>query len=156
MVPQTAQIPGSTLGGIFGFDTTITMPSGVCMIGAGPNASYYDSQNGAVAFDFPAGTVNSCLVNMAVELDETDTNGIAIRFEGSSSGKRVTIKLSILPAITILPTAFPREKRASTSMLPIPEESAQESGITFSRTLPFKTLPSHCIFWWFLRFSCLR
>ncbi len=87
MVPQTAQIPGSSVGGIFGFNTTITMPSGVCIIGAGPNTSYYDSQNGAVAFDFPAGTVNSCLVNMAVELDETDTNGIAIRFEGSSSAQ---------------------------------------------------------------------
>ena len=93
MVPQTAQIPNSTLGAIFGFDTTITMPSGVCVIGAGPNASYYDSQNGAVAFDFPAGTVNSCLVNMAVELDETDTNGIAIRFEGSSSGQTSNNKI---------------------------------------------------------------
>jgi hypothetical protein len=93
MVPQTAQIPGSTLGAIFGFNTTITMPSNVCIIGAGPNASYYDSQNGAVAFDFPAGTVNSCLVNMAVELDETDTNGIAIRLEGSSSAQTANNKI---------------------------------------------------------------
>jgi hypothetical protein len=93
MVPQTAQVPGSSLGAIFGYNTTITMPSGVCVIGAGPNASYYDSQAGAVAFDFPAGTVNSCLVNMAVELDETDTNGIAIRFDGNASAQTTNNKI---------------------------------------------------------------
>jgi hypothetical protein len=93
MVPQTAQIPGSTLGAIFGSNTTITMPSSVCVIGAGPNASFYDSNNEAVAFAFPAGTVNSCLVNMAVELDDTDTNGVAIRFEGSSSAQTTNNKV---------------------------------------------------------------
>lgn len=93
MVPETAQIPGSILGAINGYNTTIEMPSGVCVIGAGPNASFYDAQVGVVAFDFPAGTSNSCLINLAVELDNTDANGVAVSFEATASASTKNNKI---------------------------------------------------------------
>ena len=165
LVP-TAQIPGSTLGAIFGSSNTVSLPSYTSLVCLGaPYSCQYDSQVvsttptlasitgngtttsvvlnspgyqlrpgqqgvftgitgvttwngvpffvatatdathftfnssvngtgtastgsmtiGSVAFDFPSGTVEASLVNVGVELDNTDSYGIAFSFEGTNA-----------------------------------------------------------------------
>lgn len=85
--PQTTQCNGSTLGAISLSSGTITIPSGVCLVGMGPNASMFDSIGGVTAITFAAGAQNSCIMNMGIELDNTDTSGVGILMTSGANNR---------------------------------------------------------------------
>lgn len=81
---------GSTANGVSSLQqialgsTTITMPSFTYIVGAGRDATGVDYQGTGAAFDFPAGTIESGIINLGVEIDARQP-GTCFTFEGNVS-----------------------------------------------------------------------
>jgi hypothetical protein len=72
----------STLQQIALGTTSITVPSFTYIIGAGRDATGVDYIGGGAAFDFPAGTQESGIFNLGIEIDEL-APGTCFTFEGN-------------------------------------------------------------------------
>jgi hypothetical protein len=83
MVPPTGQFSGASIV----ITSSLTIPSNVCLSGAGPWATILEfTATNATGITLLSGTQKACVENLAIELDSSATSGTGIQIGNGGAG----------------------------------------------------------------------